>query len=258
MKIMTIKKLNELFDQGYEIRSKFATTIATQVREGMNEPLAKIRNDLHLTPQGKKVKVEEFKREAAREVFEVVAKEKATYAKVAAEATALAKKMKTDAIKPPSSTVDVKLFEQELAALQTSIMLNTNADTAIKAIDAFQSKFGDEPYYAAELQKMFPTFIQSVTAIDSSPTHKQALTRVYSRIEEKATTPEVVKANEILSYFGDGENIKLFREGSPQHDTVKTYIGAIANHIDEPEKAIGILDGTVQTFAGMAGTNVME
>lgn len=254
---MTIQKLNELFDQGYEIRSKFATTIATQVREGMNDPLAKIRNDQHLTPQGKKVKVEEFKREAAREVFDVVAKEKATYAKVATEATALAKKMKTEAIKPPSNTVDVKLFEQELAALQTSIMLSTNVDTAIKAIDAFQSKY-DEPYYATELQKTFPSFIQTVTAIDDSPKYKQALTRVYSSVQAKATTQEVARANDILAYFSDGEDIKLFREGSPQHDTVKTYIGAIANHINSPEKAIGILDGTVQTFAGMEGTNVIE
>jgi len=69
---------------------------------------------------------------------------------------------------------------------------------------------------------------------------------------------EVAKANDILTYFSDGENIKLFREGTPQHNTIKTYIGSIANHINEPEKAVDILDGTVQTFAGMAGTNVME
>lgn len=255
---MTIQKLNELFDKGYETKSKFATTIATQLKQGMAEEISKIRADKHLTAHGQKAKIEELEREAAREVFEFVAKEKAAYAKVATEATALAKKMKTEAIKPPSNVVDVKLFEQELAALQTSIMLNTNADTAIKAIDAFQSKYGDEPYYASELQKVFPTFIQAVTTIDDSPKHKQALTRVYSRVEEKATTPEVAKANDILAYFSDGENIKLFREGTPQHNTIKTYIGSIANHINEPEKAVGILDGTVQTFAGMAGTNVME
>ncbi|MGE7692469.1 hypothetical protein ACQKMI_25275 [Lysinibacillus sp. NPDC097214] len=254
---MTIQKLSELFEQGYEIKSKFATTIATQLREGMNDPLAKIRNDQHLTPQGKKVKVEEFKREAAREVFGVVAKEKATYAKVAAEATALAKKMKTDAIKQPSSAVDVKLFEQELSALQTSIMLNTNVDTAIKAIDTFQSKY-DEPYYAAELQKEFPSLIKTVTAIDDSPKHKQALRYIYSSVQAKATTPEVTKANEVLAYFSDGGDIKLFRDGSPQHDTVKTYIGSIANHINEPENGLAILDGEVETFGGMAGTHVME
>ncbi|WP_369355144.1 hypothetical protein [Lysinibacillus capsici] len=255
---MTIQKLNELFDKGYEIKSKFGTTIATQLKQGMDEEISKIRTDKHLTVHGKKAKIEELKREVAREVFDVVAKEKVTYAKVAAEATALAKKMKTDTIKPPSNAVDVKLFEQELAALQTSIMLNTNADTAIKAIDAFQSKYGDEPYYASELQKTFPTFIQAVTTIDDSPKHKQALTRIYSRVEEKAITAEVAKANDILAYFSDGENIKLFREGTPQHNTIKTYIGSIANHINDPEKAVGILDGTVQTFAGMAGTNVME
>lgn len=254
---MTIQKLNELFDKGYEIKSKFGTTIATQLKQGMAEEISKIRADKHLTAHGQKAKIEELEREAAREVFELVAKEKATYAKVATEATALAKKMKTEAIKPPSNTVDVKLFEQELAALQTSIMLSTNVDTAIKAIDAFQSKY-DEPYYATELQKTFPSLIQTVTAIDDSPKHKQALTRVYSSVQAKATTPEVARANEILAYFSDGEDIKLFREGTPQHDTVKTYIGAIANHINEPEKAIGILDGTVQTFAGMAGTNVIE
>lgn len=254
---MTIQKLDELFAQGYEIRSKFATTIATQVREGMNDPLAKIRNDQHLTPQGKKAKVEEFKREAAREVFEAVAKEKTEYAKIAAEATALAKKMKTEAVKPPSNAIDVMLFEQALAVLNVSIMLNTNVETAIKEIDDFQAKY-DEPYYASELQKVFPTFIQKVTAIDDSPKHKQALRNIYTRVQAKATTPEVQKANEMLSYFSDGEDIKLFREGSPQHETVKTYIGAIANHINSPEKAIGILDGTVQTFAGMAGTNVIE
>ncbi len=254
---MTIQKLSELFEQGYEIKSKFATTIATQLREGMNDPLAKIRNDQHLTAHGKKAKVEEFKREAAREVFEVVAKEKATYAKVAAEAIALAKKMKTDAIKQPSSVTDILLFNQELSALQTSIMLSTNVDTAIKEIDTFQAKY-DEPYYAAELQKEFPAFIQMVTGIDDSPKHKLALSRVYSRVEEKATTPEVKKANEVLAYFSDGGDIKLFRDGSPQHDTVKTYIGSIANHINEPETALGILDGEVETFAGMAGTNVLE
>lgn len=254
---MTIQKLNELFDKGYEIKSKFGTTIATQLKQGMDEEISKIRTDKHLTVHGQKTKIEELKREVAREVFEAVAKEKTEYAKVAAEATALAKKMKTEAIKPPANTVDVKLFEQELAALQTSIMLSTNVDTAIKTIDAFQSKY-DEPYYAAELQKAFPAFIQMVTAIDDSPKHKQALARVYTSIQAKATTPEVEKADSILSYFSDGEDIKLFREGSPQHDTVKTYIGAIANHINSPEKAIGILDGTVQTFAGMEGTNVIE
>lgn len=137
---MTIQKLNELFDKGYEIKSKFATTIATQLREGMNDPLAKIRNDQHLTAHGKKAKEAEFKQEAARELFGVVAKEKATYAKVAAEAIALAKKMKTDAIKQPPSVTDVMLFDQELSALQTSIMLSTNADTAIKEINTFSSK----------------------------------------------------------------------------------------------------------------------
>lgn len=255
---MTIQKLNELFEKGYEIKSKFGTTIATQLKLGMDEQLAKIRNDQNLTPHGKKAKEDELKREVAREVFEVVVKEKAKYSKVATEATALAKKMKTDVIKPPTNTVDVQLFEQELAALQTSIMLNTNADTAIKAIDAFQSKYGDEPFYAAELQKTFPTFIQSVTAIDDNPTHRAALARVYSRVEEKATTPEVTKANDILAYFSEGENIQLFREGTPQYNTVKTYIGAIANHINDPDTALGILDGEVKTFAGMQGTNVIS
>lgn len=254
---MTIQKLNELFEKGYETKRMFATTIATQLREGMNEPLAKIRNDQYLASPGKKAKEEELKRAAAREVFGVVAKEKATYAKVAAEATALAKKMKTDTIKPPSSAVDVKLFEQELAALQTSTMLSTNVDTAIKAIDAFQSKY-EEPYYASELQKAFPALIQTVTAIDDGPMHRQALTRVYSSVQAKAITPEVAKANEALEYFSDGEDIKLFREGSPQHATVKTYIGAIANHINDPENALGILDGEVETFGGMAGTHVLS
>ncbi|MFJ8515794.1 hypothetical protein [Lysinibacillus xylanilyticus] len=254
---MTIQKLNELFEKGYETKRMFATTIATQLREGMNEPLAKIRNDQYLASPGKKAKEEEFKRKAAREVFEVVVKEKATYAKVAAEATALAKKMKTEATKPPANAVDVKLFEQELAALQTSIMLSTNVDTAIKAIDAFQSKY-EEPYYASELQKAFPSLIQTVTAIDDSPMHRQALRYIYSSIQAKATTPEVARANEALAYFSDGEDIKLFREGSPQHDTVKTYIGAIANHINEPETALGILDGKIETFAGSAGTHVIS
>jgi len=255
---MTIQKLNELFDKGYEIQSKFGTTVAIQLKQGMDEEISKIRADKHLTAHGQKAKIEELKREAAREVFGVVAKEKATYAKVAAEATALAKKMKTDVIKPPSNAVDVKLFEQELAALQTSIMLSTNADAAIKAIDGFQSKYGSEPYYAAELQKTFPSLIQTVTAIDDSPTHKQALTRVYSSVEEKATTPEVTKANDILAYFSDGDDIKLFRDGSPQFATVKTYIGSIANHINDPSKGLDILDGKVETFGGSAGTHVME
>lgn len=254
---MTIQKLNELFDKGYETKSKFATTIATQLKQGMDEELSKIRTDKHLASPGKKAKEEELKREVAREVFEAVAKEKTEYAKIAAEATALAKKMKTEAVKPPSNAIDVMLFEQALAVLNVSIMLNTNVETAIKEIDDFQAKY-DEPYYASELQKVFPTFIQKVTAIDDSPKHKQALRNIYTRVQAKATTPEVQKANEMLSYFSDGEDIKLFREGTPQHDTVKTYIGAIANHINEPEKAIGILDGTVQTFAGMAGTNVIE
>ncbi|GEM_PF-1963462 len=254
---MTIQKLNELFDKGYEIQSKFGTTIAIQLKQGMDEEISKIRADKHLTAHGQKAKIEELKREAAREVFGVVAKEKATYAKVAAEATALAKKMKTEAIKPPSNTVDVKLFEQELAALQTSIMLSTNVDTAIKTIDAFQSKY-DEPYYATELQKTFPSLIQTVTAIDDSPMHKQALTRVYTSVQAKAITPEVARANDILAYFSDSEDIKLFREGSPQHDTVKAYIGAIGNHINDPSKGLDILDGKVETFGGMAGTHVIS
>ncbi|UZM98215.1 hypothetical protein OL548_26235 [Lysinibacillus sp. MHQ-1] len=107
-------------------------------------------------------------------------------------------------------------------------------------------------------KKTFPSLIQTVTAIDDSPIHRQALRNVYSSVQAKATTPEVARANEVLAYFSDGEDIKLFREDSPQHDTVKTYIGAIANHINEPEKALAILDGEVETFAGMAGTHVME
>lgn len=252
-----LEKLSTLFNEGYEIKSQFAVKLAIEVKKAFAAESVKINSSQELTPLGKRTKLEELRKEMAREVMKEVQKHKADYVNKATEATQLAKKMKTEAIKPPANAVDVKIFEQELTQLQTSIMLTSNADTAIQAINAFQQKF-DEPYYASKLQEVFPTFIQSVTAIDPSPSNRIALSRVYDRVSLKATTPELEKAEEVLSYFADGEGVKLFRSGFPETNTIQTAIGSIAQHINSPDVALGILNGEAQTFAGMAGTNVIS
>ncbi|WP_346234728.1 hypothetical protein MKY04_16185 [Lysinibacillus telephonicus] len=254
---MTMEKLSQLLNEGHQIKSKFSVQLATELKEVYATESAKIYADRDLSPHGVKSKLEVLQKELAKDVMKEVQKQKAEYIKKAEEATQLAKKLKTDAIKPPSNEVDVKLFEKELTQLQTSIMLNSNPETAIQAINAFQQKY-DEPYYASKLQEVFPSLIQSVTTIDPNPIHRTSLSRVYDRVVEKATTPEVVKADEVLSYFADGENVKLFREGLPATNTIKAAIGSITSHINTPDIALGILNGEVQTFAGMEGTNVMK
>lgn len=254
-----LQKLNELFDQGHEIKRNFQTQLAMQLKEEINPKRAAINLSNDLTPDGKKKQIKALEERYARDVFEAVKGQRAEYVKLASEATALAKKVKAAAIKEPADKADLAIFEKEFAALKTSVQLSPRVESAVSAVSAFTSKWSDnDVYYADRIASDFGQIATAINTLGADGKQRESLNRVYKLVTEKTNTDEIKAANQALEYFSDGENVQLFFKGGNAFSTVKTAIGAVAEHINSPEQALGVLSGEVQTFAGIAGANIVE
>lgn len=253
---MTKEKLSQFIEEGYEIKTKFQTQLAIELRDVVNEEVSKISNDRDLSPEGKKRKIEAVKQKYAKQTMQVVKEQQDKYKKLADDAIKLAKQAKTAAIAEPADKTDVQIFNNEFEQLKVSVQLATKPESALQAIEAFCSKYADRDlYYADRIKNEFSSLIG---AVGDNPQHKMKLGRIYDLVVEKSINDDVRTADEALAFFSDADKVQLIRKSSPAFKAISASIGSIAQHINEPDKALGIMNGEVETFAGMHGTNVME
>lgn len=231
-----IEKLQELREKAYELSRTNPTSIAIEFKQGFYEELRKLKASeeyLDLSTAGRVKREDKLRAQFNKQLFELLAEQKAEYKKVYDEATTLAKSIQVTDHTAPADAVAVKLFEQELESLKTSTMLGTNAERSIQAIDAFIGKY-DDPYFASIIKQNFAQLSQNVLSIESSMQNRQALSRVLERVDSKATTEEQAYAAETLSAFGDGEPT-FYLPGLAQHNAISTIIGSDnAEYLDKP------------------------
>lgn len=230
-----IKKLTELREKAYELSKTNPSKIAIEFKQAFYEDMRKLKaseeyQDLGV---GGRVKREDkLRADYNKQLFKLIAEQKAEYKKVFDEATKLSKTIQaTDHAKPDA--LSVKLFEQELDSLKTATMLGTNATRSMEAIDAFIGKY-DDPYFASIIKQNFGQLSQNVLSIESSMQNRHALSKVLERVESKATSEEQAFAAETLYLFGDGEPT-FFLPGLAQHNAISGIIGSRnAEYLDKP------------------------
>ena len=233
----SIEKLQGLIDQAREIATKNPTSIALEVKTEFAEDMRKLKasEEYRDLGTGGRMKREEKLREQYRkQLFELLAEQKAEYQKIYDEATMLAKTVQTTPHAKPSDALTVKLFEQELQSLQTSTMLGINGERSIEAINGFIGKYGDDPYFASVIKDNFAQLTQNVLSIEGTPANRQSLAKVFERVEMKANSDEQKVAAETLQAFGDSVP-NFYRVGLQPYEALSNIIGrGHANYLDKP------------------------
>lgn len=234
-----IEKLTELREKAHGIATKNPTTIALEVKTAFADDTRKLKDSedyKDMGTAGRMKKEEQLREKYRKQLFELLAEQKAEYKKLADEAKTLAKTALTTPNPITADALTVKLFEQELQSLQTSTLLGMNANANIQALDAFISKHGDDPYFAGVIRDNFAQFSQNILSIEGSPKNRQALAKAFERVELKAASEEQVLAKETLQAFGDSIPT-FYREGLPQAESLATIIGnGHSTYLNEPEK----------------------
>lgn len=234
-----IEKLMELREKAYEISKTNPTKITLEFKNEYNEDLRRLKASeeyRELNTGGRVRREDKLRDQYRKELFQLIAEQKAEYAKVYAEASTLAKTLKMTQHAKPTDDYTVRMFEQELQSLQTSTMLGMNAGRSIEAVDAFIGKYGDDPYFASIIRDNFTQLSQNVLSIETTMQNRQALSKVLERVEMKSKTEEQVAADETLSALGDGEST-FFYPGLAQHNAISNIIGKRdAEFLDNPDQ----------------------
>lgn len=232
-----VEKMMELREKAYELSKTNPTKIAIEFKQAWYEDLRQLKASeayQDLSVGGRVKREEKLRDQFSKQLFELVAEQKAEYAKVYAEATTLAKTLQVASHAKPNDAIFVKLFEQEFQSLQTATMLGVNAGRSIEAVDAFLGKYGDDPYFASVIRDNFVQLSQNVLSIEASMQNRQALSKVLERVEMKATSEEQAVAAETLSAFGNGDST-FFYPGLAQANAIGAIIGKRnAEFLDTP------------------------
>ena len=236
----TIETLIELREKAYEISRTNPTKIAIEVKQEFNEDLRKLKatEDYKEAGISWRIRHEEKLREKYRkELFEVLAEQKAEYEKIAKQAKELAQVAALKENDVPENSLEVKAFEKKLDQLVVATALAKDGTRSVQAIDSFLTQY-DSPYYAEKLNEKFPSIMGNILAIDNTSGNRDSLSRLFDRITFKAKSEEHLVAEETLGVFGDGVP-KFYREGLPQERAISEIIGGQhARYLNEPEKWI--------------------
>lgn len=234
-----IEKLQELREKAYELSKTNPTKITLEFKQHYYEDLRALKASEEYRELGTDGRVKreiKLRDKFTKELFQILAEQKADHAKVYAEATALAKTLKMAPHSTPADKYLVQMFTQELQSLQTATMLGVNAGRSIEAVDAFIGKYGDEPYFASIIRDNFGQLSQNVLSIEATVQNRAALSKVLERVESKSKTAEQVVADETLEAFGDGSTT-FFYPGLAQHAAISNIIGKRdAEFLDKPSQ----------------------
>lgn len=237
----TAETLSEMIEKARVIKKLRGTELATELRKEFERVKAEVKGDRTLSELGRKEKIEAAQKELAIQTLEHSKLIKDDYLKVVQEAREIAYKVKTTQHDKPKNEMQVKIFEQDLESLKTSVMLGLSASASLRAVEAFASKYGEEKYFVQTLKANYSTLASSILGIEANPQNRQRLSTLLERISLKASTPDTVKADEVLQRFEDAENHNMFLTDGIQFDSIRSVIGNIAVRLNDPETALNEL-----------------
>lgn len=233
----TIEKLTELRNKAQEIAMENPTKIALEVKNSYTNDVNNLKATEEYKDMGTKgrIKMEDkLRSKFQKELFELLAEQKAEYKKLVDEAKTLAKTTLTTPNPTKADALTVQLFEREMQSLQTSILLGMNANTSIKTLNEFIVKHSNDPYFANVIRNSFAQISQNILTLESTPEIRDALAKQFAHVEMKSTTTEQKLAEQTLQAFGNGEP-KFYREAGVQYAALSEIIGkGHANFLNNP------------------------
>lgn len=205
--------------------------------EGLTAELSKIRNDRHLSEEGKAAKIAEFKGVKAMEILDAAHDRKREYLQHLADAKLHAKHTLKTAIKRPEDEDLVSEFAQEVKRLKTDLMLSTRYESSKAKLDALVGKI-DDPFLAQVLADEFSNVVPSMLAIAEVPGQaKLELSKIYESLQNDFLPNEAKAAREALSYIDAAEQgTKLFPEVAVTH--ANDLFGGAGRYLNDEEAYI--------------------
>jgi hypothetical protein len=209
--------------------------------ESVNQELSKIRNDKHLSPEGKQAKMNEFKGAKAMEIIEAAHDLRKEYLLNLQVAKGHANHTIKSAVKRPNDDV-VAEFEKVIKRLKTEVMLSTRYESAKAKIDEVIEKVND-PYLAEMLADEFAVIIPNVLASAKEPAKaKLELSAYYNKLSNDFLPEEAKAAKEALRYIEAAEaNPKLFP--LVVENNADAMFGGAGKYLNDPDAYQKLKDG---------------
>lgn len=214
----------ESYQQSQDIASNQATTVAGTMQKMYVDEVSGINNDRLLSEAGKEEARQALKDKYGRQFIDVAKKMRDDYDKAVIKAQTQAEVILNEDPPKPNS-ITLKTFERELADLKVRVMLDTNPQTSVQALNEFAAKQKD-PYLAKQIAGEFPGMAANIIGgSGNDPQVKQQLSGTYQTISEKSLMHEQQKAREINGYLSGAFGRPLFRSESIQMQALDRIIG---------------------------------
>lgn len=232
-----LQEIKQHAAKAQEIRSmQNITSIASELKKMVADEQRKIEADTMLSPEGKRAKLGEVKKQLGKQFIDIARQQKEEYqqsvvkVKVGAETL-----LNEDPPKP--SPISIKTFERELADLKMQIMLSTRYDESIRSLQSFAAKHSD-PYYASQLKQQFAEIAPHVIASAGADAGKAKndLRQAFETLKSAALTPEQKEAAQLHEQFADAFSAEIFPSQSIQLDAIRDSVGdQFAKYANRPE-----------------------
>lgn len=235
------EKLHEIKQhaaKAQEIRSmQNITSIATELKKMVADERRKIDADTMLSPEGKRAKLGEVKKQLGKQFIDIARKQKDEYQQSVVKVKVGAAETLLNEEPPKPSPISIKTFDRELADLKTQIMLNTRYDDSIQSLQSFAKKYND-PYFASQLKQQFadiaPHVITSAGA--DAGKAKNTLRQTFDTLKSASLTDEQKEAAQLHEQFADAFSADIFPAQSIQLDVIRKSVGdEFAKYANKPE-----------------------
>lgn len=236
-----MKKFDEMlahYNKLGEIRQGVTKAVLATGR-GLKDEFYMIDRDPLLSPHGKHMKKEEVKKQYEKALMKELRRIRDEYDQTVIKARVAAENILNEKPTKPSPTA-VSTFERKFNDFKMRLMLQTNAETALRELKDFVNAQND-PYFAYQILSEFPALVQSIlgAAGSDSATYKTKLRDVYDTIVSKSMTEEQKKAKSIYDSLEHELDRPLMIEGGAEMNAIRDTFGPqVAKYANNPHQYV--------------------
>ncbi|WP_336883844.1 hypothetical protein [Priestia koreensis] len=238
------QEMKENLDKLHQIRTSI-TPFTHEARRILREEVQKIESNRDLSSEGQSKQKELLRKDFGKKVLEQAGKLKQEYKEATVKAGVRAEMLLNEGPKKPDQQ-SLTSFERSFSSLKTELLLETNADTALRKINEFVGGQND-PYLASQILNDFSHVIQSVldAAGDAKGKYKISLQDTLEKIRSNATSVEQKEAAEVYELMKTEFSKDLFLVNGIEFKAIQSDLGPdIANHLNNPSEYLARLEAT--------------
>lgn len=226
-------KFKEYINKAIEVQNGSTAWYRGQTDVISNE-ISKVRNDRHLSPEGKDAKLAELKGVKSMDLLKAAHARKREYLQHLSDAKKDAKLTFKNAVKRPADDDVVSEFAQSVKQLKTELMLSTRYETSKAKLEEVVGKISD-PFFAQVLADEFSNFIPAMLSTAEYPSKARLeLNAIYQSLLNDYLPEEAKAARDALSYIEAAEQgTKLFPEVAVSH--ADNLLGGAGQYLNDEE-----------------------